>query len=570
MAGTITHIVKRSGVFQYHRRVPQAVMARSAQFDALFGGRPVFRRSLRTKDQGEALLRAADVEKEFDRRVRQALGHLQRVDPPKRPVTPDFLIKVYEEQRLLTARPYAMVAVDREGSIEAEEEHERMLERLEQDAVDIRAALESNRPTVDPRLDVAAIADSVIAEHGVDAPLGSRNHSAIRKVVRDGILQGFHDASDYLLGRKAVLPLIGAPPRPSGCPRLSELVESYVHTLSKRRTRMEVQGALRNFVAAIGDLPIDEIKRSHVARFCEIEGAKRVGGRTKNSVERPMSSETLGKKVALLRAAVSLAIERCAYEGANPFSSMKVAAFTQRRSQAVTPDKRPFTVAELNRIFAYPWFTGCASARRIHALGDHRLTGMHYWVPVLALFTGCRAGELGGLMTNEVRIDDQYPHLIIRDNQFRTTKGAYRRNVPLLDQLIELGFDKFVEQARAEGRVRLFEDWKAPGGKLDSDDPAWSNGAIIRSFNTTLIPKALTGTLVPNARREVTFHGFRGAFKTLISSQRYGIEVNYRHEIVGHAKLAMDQRYIGEIPLDETYPAVRACRFEGLSIPPAP
>jgi integrase len=90
---------------------------------------------------------------------------------------------------------------------------------------------------------------------------------------------------------------------------------------------------------------------------------------------------------------------------------------------------------------------------------------------------------------------------------------------------------------------------------------------VIRSFNQTLIPKALDGLLVEGARRAVTFHGFRGAFKTLLMMNKYGIQPNYVHEVVGHEKSNLDARYIGEIPLAETYPAVRACHYEGLVLP---
>lgn len=171
-------------------------------------------------------------------------------------------------------------------------------------------------------------------------------------------------------------------------------------------------------------------------------------------------------------------------------------------------------------------------------------------------------------MLDEVRIDDRMPHIIIRDNKFRTTKKHYQRKIPLLDQLMDLGFADFVAAVRSKGEERLLSDWLAPGGRAETDDPSWSNAAVIRSFNQTLIPKALTGMLMPGARREVTFHSFRGAFKRLLGLQRYGIQANYVHEVVGHEKFHLDARYVREIPLEETYPAIRKCRYEGLVIPP--
>ena len=72
------HITSRGGVFQYQRRVPQQVVNLRSEFDLLFGGRPLFRRSLATRDHTEALARAAEVEQEFESKVSRALNKTQR------------------------------------------------------------------------------------------------------------------------------------------------------------------------------------------------------------------------------------------------------------------------------------------------------------------------------------------------------------------------------------------------------------------------------------------------------------------------------------------------------------
>lgn len=567
MARTIKHVVKRDEVYQYQRRVPKAVQDRPTQFDALFGGQKLFRRSLWTKDHLEALENAAAVERDFKARVNQALDQLPAPASPTRPVTGEFLRKVQADIRYVTARPYRDMAIHREGSSEAADELERMLDELEWNAEHYRAVLERNQLTTDPRLDVVSIAEDVIRDNGVHAPAGSVERSAVLKAVRDGMREGYREGGEYATGVRSVLPTVQGRRRPSSSPRISEVVGAYDQTLTARRTKVELQGALRAFVTVVGDLPLDEIQRSHVSQFCQAEGAKQIGGKSPNSVARPMSSETLGKKVGLLRAAVFKATKRMTYEGSNPFAGIDPSSFTAKAPPSIMPRKRPFSVDELNEVFQHPWFLGCASATNIHQPGDHRLSGMHYWVPILAAFTGCRAGELGGLMVDEVKVGDRFPHLVIQSNQFRATKGAYDRKVPLLDQLLEIGFADFVNTARAEKRERLFDDWKAPAGRPATDDPAWSNGAVIRSFNQTVIPNALGKSLRPGARRQVTFHSFRGAFKTLLTLQRYGIQTNYVHEVVGHEKFHLDARYIGEIPLEQTYPAVRGCRYDGLIIP---
>ena len=356
----------------------------------------------------------------------------------------------------------------------------------------------------------------------------------------------------------------------SRAPLLSATIDKHIQSQSKSRTIGAINTAAKKFIALIGDMPLDELLPEHFHRFCTHEASRDVGGQSKGSVKRPISADTIQKDIRLLSGAIGRAIKRGEFAGPNPASRIDASAFTRPVSAAIMPAKRPFLIDELNRVFAYPWFTGCASRTSIHKPGTYRLTDAFYWGPILALMTGCRAGELGGLALDEVKTDRPFPHIVIRDNAFRTTKGSYRRRVPLTDQLIEMGFIDFVEHRRRTQGVRLFDDWTAPQGRKPADDPAWSNGKMVRAFNATLIPNALADSLLPEARREVTFHSFRGAFKSLLSMNRYRIPINYVHEVVGHAKSSLDQRYIKEIPLEETYAAIRACRYEGLKIPTPP
>jgi integrase len=211
------------------------------------------------------------------------------------------------------------------------------------------------------------------------------------------------------------------------------------------------------------------------------------------------------------------------------------------------------------------------SRNRSHEAGEVRLTGAHYWAPVVALFTGCRAAELGGLKLNEIHLSGPHPHIHIRDNEYRRTKGGYARFVPLLDALLELGFGEYVEAIRARGNDRLFPDWQSPKstGNFDKDDAAWSNASVIRAFNRTVIKHRLGEVLPADARREVTFHSFRGAFKSMISRSRFGININAINDVIGHAKLREDPRYV-DVPIEESHEALHACRWDDLVVPSAP
>ena len=268
-----------------------------------------------------------------------------------------------------------------------------MLDELEMDAENANDVLGRGKESNDPRHDIVGTADALIRENDIDAPLGSLARATLQAAARAAKLDGLRDAADIALGKTAVLPPLVLGKRPQSEPRISEVVGEYAKTITASRTKIEVDGALRAFIAVVGDLPVDEISKRHVASFCRSEGDKQIGGKSRNSVARPMSSETLSKKIGLLRAAVNKLIRRMVYEGSNPFAGIDAGAFTSNAPAEVMPDKRPFSVDEINKVFEYPWFSGCDSGKNIHKPGDHRLTGMHYWGPIMALLTGCRAGE---------------------------------------------------------------------------------------------------------------------------------------------------------------------------------
>jgi integrase len=259
---------------------------------------------------------------------------------------------------------------------------------------------------------------------------------------------------------------------------------------------------------------------------------------------------------------INFAIARDWFSGSNPASNIKIEAYVRKSDKALMPDKRAFKNAELSALFSYPWFTGCASSTDIHTPGKHKLTGAEYWVPIVGLYTGCRASELGGLRLDEVILDDDHPHIAIRANKYRGIKNAEARNVPILDALMALGFRDYVRGIKSTGADRLFSDWEKGAG----DSSGWGNSKLIRSFNRTVVPTALKSTLPSGARTEVTFHNLRSSFKTMLVSAEPGIHPNIINDVIGHAKGEMDSRYVGALPIEVTYAAIHGCSYKGLKI----
>jgi integrase len=488
-----------------------------------------------------------------------------------RKVTDNDLASIAERYQYLTVEPFEKLHRLADANPAAAAELDRVEYELGLDADAVRAALRPGCHTEDaPIMLPLDEARHVAREHGFDAPEASETLGMIARAIRVGMERGH--TRIVALGEGKIIPSL---PAQSAAPsRRSVTIRDAFDSYLKQRdlptkSVSEVGLALRTFESVVGNKTLESITRDDIRAYVEHIANQKIGGKTPGSVSRYPQEDTLKKRLGFINAAINHALDKGLFDGRNPASNIRVSAFAKRVDRSVMPNKRRLKIDELNKLFQHPWFTGCRSSSETHQPGNHRLNGVEYWGPILALLTGCRAGELAGLRLSEVRLDHPYPHLLIRPNEYRGVKNGESREVPILDMLMEHGFADYVERIARTGADRLLPDWKgkaAPsGGK-----PAWSNGPMMRAFNRTVIPAALGKRLETGARLEVTFHGLRGAFKAMLSTHAPAVNTNIINEIVGHAKSELDARYIGTISIEDTYPAIRGCRYKGLALPPLP
>jgi integrase len=158
----------------------------------------------------------------------------------------------------------------------------------------------------------------------------------------------------------------------------------------------------------------------------------------------------------------------------NPFAGIKVT--TQGRART-TPKRPDFTVPQLQAFFASPLFTGSAGLRGkpLYRHGRRRLDDWHYWLPLMALFTGARLSELGGLRLSDFsdrRDGASWFHIQAHaDGRGIKTKAADRL-IPVHAELVRLGLLNRVERLRSQGSKSLFPDLM-PGARGSlSDKPS--------------------------------------------------------------------------------------------------
>ena len=137
----------------------------------------------------------------------------------------------------------------------------------------------------------------------------------------------------------------------------------------------------------------------------------------------------------------------------------------------------------------------------------------HYWIPIVALYSGARLNEIAGLPIQNVRLIDGVHAMEITDT--KTSKVG--RVVPVHQTLIELGFWDYVEQVRSLGAERLFPhtvDGNNGHGKnaarqfanwldkLGITDPY----KVFHSTRSTLITRLHTADANPAHAMQITGH----------------------------------------------------------------
>ncbi len=140
----------------------------------------------------------------------------------------------------------------------------------------------------------------------------------------------------------------------------------------------------------------------------------------------------------------------------NPVAEQRVQL---RRNKRGGKKRHPWTIDELNRMFAAPIFTGCRSARHWKQPGNVVLReSAKYWVPLIALFSGLRLGEIIQMQVADVKtmegieyfdvtplafeVDDEEGYDPTEEKSLKTASS--RRGIPIHKTLFELGFEEFL------------------------------------------------------------------------------------------------------------------------------
>jgi len=178
-------------------------------------------------------------------------------------------------------------------------------------------------------------------------------------------------------------------------------------------------------------------------------------------------AKTYNKKVEQISALFSHAVtEQLLFY--NPAKSLAL------REPPSSGEDKAFTIKQLNAIFSGDWFRRFIAQSGSQFVPNHPLRPCFYWHPIIALYEGCRSGEILQLRTANVREQNGVTALKI-EGDVKNQQSI--RSVPLHPKLIEFGFLRYVERVKREGYEMLFPDAKqACDGKYSTwFQKPWAN-----------------------------------------------------------------------------------------------
>ncbi|HMM38198.1 MAG TPA: site-specific integrase [Desulfovibrio sp.] len=404
--------------------------------------------------------------------------------------------------------------------------------------------------------------DDLLEEHGLALPPDGETYKRLCLAILKAEVRGHQLMADRLRGM-----VVDTPPAPAPLPgpapvqttaegelTLSGLFEKWKDENAQRVTPKSLQeftATVRRFTELHGDLPLSRITKALVRDFkdallkCPAASHLPIKHRGKSIQElitlaekdrtlSRLSTRTVNDKwLGFLCAVLSWGTANGYLEN-NPASNVKATV-----SKVQDKARVPYSIEDVNFILRFPIFT---KRERPRAGGGEAAK----WLPLLALFTGARLGELGKLQVEDVRHERDVWYLDLM-NTGTKTQGS-KRQVPIHPELIRLGFLEYVEARRKAGGDTLFPG--RAGKSLDTE--AWSKwwGRYARSHGI-------------EDRRKV-FHSFRHTVKDGLRDS--GVPFDLRSALQGHAVPGVGEGYGQGFALQVLAEAMARLQYPGLDL----
>lgn len=299
---------------------------------------------------------------------------------------------------------------------------------------------------------------------------------------------------------------------------VAEAVESFSNEkLAQRRwsskSASDNSASFKLLVEFFEDRSVADISRSDAVEYLEaLKTVPRLRNRDPKYTARPIRQfSQLNISDPITAATINKHLSRAAelfnwlhasnFITTNPFLKLQI---TDNRLESEI--RSAFTEKDLLAMFSSSQF---AAYRKEN---NHK-----YWLPILALYTGCRLEELCKLRVCDIGTENGIHFLNITGNV--KTKSSHRR-VPIHTALIEVGFLSFVDSQKQKRLQRIFPDLKA--NKF---------GKYSHSVASSWFPRFRRAVGIPDSEKKC-FHSFRHFFAD--SLKQHEVSEPIAAAILGH------------------------------------
>ena len=348
-------------------------------------------------------------------------------------------------------------------------------------------------------------------------------------------------------------------------PVLSEIVKEYYDEMVSvkawgPKSALEIKAILNRMIEIIGDITAEKLSHELARKYKSVlmklppnmSKDKRYRDLSIKEIlkledVKPISINTVNNHLSFVIALMNYG-KTHGFITENYFAGLKVTNPVKARDQ-----RKPFDDRDLKKIFDPQVY-----------LKETEGYDFRYWVPLLALFTGGRLGELTQLLKDDIVKEEGIWCIKITEdggtpeNPKKLKNVSSERIVPLHPQLVELGFMDFANKQKANKEiVRLFPE-------LTFNKADYFSRRCGRWFNQFYLRKKLG---IGDSSK--TFHSFRHTVGNGLKQK--GVSENFISEMLGHSSGntmsfgRYSQQYRPGVMLDETVKKIEyKVNFSGL------
>ena len=254
-----------------------------------------------------------------------------------------------------------------------------------------------------------------------------------------------------------------------------------------------------------------------------------------------LSAKTQHKYFAMFRAILIWA-ENEGYLGKVPGANVKVAGL---KKLLPGEQRDPYSPDQLIKIIKSPLYTGHKSEDCRHKPGTLVVRDGYFWVPLIALHSGMRLGEILQLMKSDVKEENGIWYFDVNKGEGKSLKTASsKRRVPIHRTLIDLGLLDYVQSGQQSGRI--FPEIKkgADGYHSHHFSKWWGRFAQHVGFKSS----------------RTAFHSFRHNFLDALRAAETPEYIN--KALAGHADKSVHGQYGGGAVLSQLKTAIDKVSYD--------